>query len=294
MSQSQNNKSPKTPPNQALTLGKTAGKPARPAAGQGNEAFDKEVDEELQREWVAEAWEKYSGYILAGALAIVLGVGGYKFMESRRLSASEAAGARYGAAIKLMGETQTDAGTQALAALAKTGGGYAVLAQLRLAAADVAAAKPADAIAKYDALARTPGTDPVLADFARLQSAMLQLDTAPWADTQARLTGLLGDTNPWRFSAREMLGMGALKANNGAEARGYFEKLIGDPGVPAGMAERARIVMGSIAAAELAAQVQVQVPVQVPAPVTPAATPTPAATSPAAVPPVGTAPAKKK
>jgi hypothetical protein len=295
MTQPQNNKVTKTAANQA-----GPGRPARPSAPQGNEAFEKEVDEELQREWMSQFWEKYSLYILAGALAIVLGVGGYKFMQSRRLAASEAAGARYTAASKLMGDTQTDAGIAALADVTKTGGGYATLAQLRLAAADVATGKPADAVAKYDALTRFSGTDPVLADFARLQSAMLQLDTAPWGDLQARVTGLLGDTNPWRFGARELLGMAALKANNRGEARKQFETLIGDPGVPAGIAERARIVMGSIAAAELAEQTPV-VPVAPAAatPTTPPAAPAPpagapAATPPAVAPPAGTPPGKKK
>jgi hypothetical protein len=288
MTQPQNNKVIKTAANQ--------GRPAGPSAPKGNQAFEKEVDEELQREWFAEIWEKYSGYILAGALAIVLGVGGYKIMETRRLASSEAAGARYAAAIKLMGETQTDAGIAALADVTKAGGGYATLAQLRLAAADVATGKPADAIAKYDGLTRIKGTDPVLVDFARLQSAMLQLDTASWGDLQTRVSGLLGETNPWRFGARELLGMAALKANNRGEARKQFETLIGDPGVPAGIAERARIVMGSIAAAELAEQTPV-----VPAAPAPAAPTTPvppagaaATTPPAATPPAGTPPAKKK
>lgn len=282
MTEAPNNRVPKSAPK---TIGVTPPPTAKRA--QTTEAFDKEVDEELQREQIGQLWEKYSGYVLAGAVAIVLGVGGFKFMESRRLAAQEAEGVRYTAAVKQLVEGKADAATPSLQAVANSGSGFAALAQLRLAGADVAAGKPADAVTKFDAVTRLGGIDPMLADFARLQSAMLQLDTAPWGDIQARVVNLTADNNPWRFAARELLGMAALKANNRAEARTQFEKLISDTAVPAGMAERARIVMGSISAAELAEKAPV-------APTAPVAV-TPEATAPQVAPaPAGGTPAKKK
>jgi hypothetical protein len=138
-------------------------------------------------------------------------------------------------------------------------------------------------VAQYDAVSQMRGVDPVLADFARLQSAMLQLDTATGADIQARLAPLAVDGNPWRHGAREVLGMAALKAGNRGEARAQFEKLISDTSVPAGIAERARIMMGSLAAAELTEKGPLA-----------AGQPAPAAATPAVAPPAGGAPAAKK
>ena len=160
-------------------------KPVRALAGQRNEAFEKEVDEELQREWFAQLWEQYSGLILAAAAALVLVVGGYKFLEQRRLSAAEAQGARYFSAVKQLTDGKTDAAAAELAGIGQGNTGFAVLSRLRLAAADVANGKPADALTKYEALAQNRGIDPVLADFARLQTAMLKLDTATWEDMQS-------------------------------------------------------------------------------------------------------------
>jgi hypothetical protein len=276
-------------PNNRVT--KTAGvtpPPAR-ARAQPNAAFDQEVDEELKKEQFAELWEKYSGLILAGAVAIVLGVGGYKFMESRRIAASETAGSQYAAAVKQLVEGKTEPATAALTTIGNSSSGFAVLAQFRLAAADVAAAKKPDAVAKYDAITRMAGVDPLMADFARLQSAMLQLDTVGLADIKARVTGLLADTNPWRFEAREVIGFAAMKAKDRAEARTQFEKLISETGVPPGMAERARIVMGSLTAQELAEKMPV-------APATaPEAAPAVApAVAPAAAAPAGGGVPKKK
>ena len=232
-----------------------AGGKGRPTAPRADEAFDKEVDEELQREWFNKLWEQYSGYILGAAVALVLGIGAYKLIEHRQQAAAEAAGARYLAAIKSLTGGKTDEGTQALGAVAKAGGGgFATVAQLRLAAADAAAGKTADAVAKYDTIARDRFVDPLLQGFARLQTAMLSLDTASWDDMQSRLASLTSDTSPWRYNASELLGLAAMKAGKTEAARLQFERLVSTQGVPPGIAERARIVMGSIVAAELAAK----------------------------------------
>jgi hypothetical protein len=44
------------------------------------------VDEELRREQMQKFWERYNGLILGAAALIVVGVGGYKFLESRRIA----------------------------------------------------------------------------------------------------------------------------------------------------------------------------------------------------------------
>jgi len=64
-----------------------------------------------------------------------------------------------------------------------------------LAAAESAQGKSTDALAKYGAVAQDRSVPPIMADFARLQTAMLSLDTASWDDLQARLSSLASDTN---------------------------------------------------------------------------------------------------
>lgn len=255
-----------------------------------NEAFEKEVDEELQREWLSQLWEQYSAYIVGAAVALVLGVGIYKFVESRRQAAAEAAGAQYVAAVKLLAEGKADAGAEALAAVAKNSSGLGAVARLRLAAADATAGKTDVALAKYEAIAAERGLDPILTDFARLQTAMLTLDTAPLADIQAKLGSLASENNPWRYNAMELLGLAALKAGKTDEARAQFEKLIGDQAVPQGIAERARIVMGSLVAADLA---KTAAPAQ-PAPAQPVQPQAPQAAPAQQAPAPASPPAKKK
>jgi hypothetical protein len=247
----------------------------------------KEVNEDLQRERMQKLWEQYSGYILAGAAAIIIGVGGFKFMEHRRQTAAEAAGAAYVSAVTQLRDNKRDDAQKAFDALARSQPGLGALAKLRLAAADRDAGKTAEALAAYDSLAADRAIDPLLSDFARLQTAMLTIDTANWTEMQNRLTPLNTETNAWRHAARELLGLAAQKAGMATEARTYFGQLIGDSTTPAAIGERAKMVMAILTEAELAkAMPSPMAPVKDTAP-----TMTPPAVAPAVAPANQTTPA---
>jgi hypothetical protein len=70
---------------------------------------------------------------------------------------------------------------------------------------------------------------------------------------QNRLNDLAADGNPWRASARELLGLAALKAGKTEAARQEFQRLLGDRDTPPSIAERARIMMAMLTEAELSA-----------------------------------------
>ncbi|MDX2203570.1 MAG: tetratricopeptide repeat protein [Hyphomicrobiaceae bacterium] len=214
----------------------------------------REVDEELRREQLLKLWQQYGTYVVGAVALLIAGVGGWKFYEARKIAAEQAAGTRFSLATREApkADAKPDAPT-ALDDIARNGpSGYATLARLRLAAADTAAGKKADAIAKYDAVAKDRRTDPLLADFARLQIAMLTLDTGSWTDIQNQLTPLAAEQSAWRFSARELLGLAALKAGREAEAKQEFERLMGDRSVPPSIAERSRLMLAMLTEAELA------------------------------------------
>jgi hypothetical protein len=184
----------------------------------------------------------------------VLGVGGWKVLESRKIAAANAAGARFEAATVLAEQDKSTEAQAAFAAMAKDApAGYRALSNMRLAMGELKAGRTAEALAAYEAVASAnDGTDPLLADYARLQIASLKVDTADWTELQNRLTPLMGDKSPWRYSARELFGVAAWKAGRTDEARTAFEQLLADRRVPASIGERARVLMDTIVAAELA------------------------------------------
>lgn len=218
------------------------------------DALAREVDEELRREQLLKLWQQYGTYIVGAVAFIIASVGGWKFYEARKLAAEQAAGMKFSLAVRETAkpDAKPDAPT-GLDEIAKSGpAGYATLARLRIAAADRTAGKTADALAKYEAIAADRRSDPLLADYARLQAAVLTLDSGNWTDIQNRLTPLASESNAWRHSARELLGVAAMKAGKPTEARVEFEKLMSDRGVPPSIAERSRLMMVMLTEAEIA------------------------------------------
>ena len=216
------------------------------------EAFEREVLEEIQRERMAKLWAAYQKYVIAAAVAVVLGVIGYQWAESSRIASAEARGGRLAEAVAALSSSDESAGLQQLAAISNEGGAAGALARLRLAAADANAGRTSAALAHYEALAQNRSIDPLISDYARLQSAMLKVDTGDWTDIQNRLNDLAAESSPWRHSARETLGLAALKANRSEDARANFARLLSDTATPPAIAERARIAMATLTAAELA------------------------------------------
>lgn len=220
-------------------------------ADEPKDMLAREIDEELRREQLLRLWDKFGTYVLAGAVAVVVGVGGWKYYEHQQAVASEAASTRFIIALRDFAVKRPADAQKALEELvAVAPAGYAALTRLRLAAHEAAEGNSADAAAAYDEVAKDSSVDPLLADFARLQSAMLKMDTGLFVDVKNRLTPLASDKNPWRYTARELLGIAAYKASKPAEARNYFQRLAADRAAPPGVSERAKLMLAVLSQEE--------------------------------------------
>jgi hypothetical protein len=241
-----------------------------------NDSLLREVEEELRRERMEKLWQRYNGLIIAGVALIILGVAGYKYLEKRRITAAETAGAEYTAAQDLSDDKKKTEAEEAFKKIADSGSyGYAALAKLQLAGALAKDGKTDEAVAAFDSLANASGSDNLLKSFAQLQASSLRLPDADYAEMQNRLTPLAGDDAPFGQSARELLGIAAYKAKKYDEARKYLEPLLIDPNSPQALQDRVKVVLGDIATAEVASK----------------ATPSAATTEPASKAPAATAPA---
>jgi hypothetical protein len=230
-----------------------------------NDSLFREVEEEIRRERIARLWDKYGVYVVGLAALILAGVGGYQLWQSRQATLANEGGALYESATDLLAEGKTDEALKAYETLAEGGHrGYATLAALQAAGADLKAGKLDAAEAQYEKIIKDSTSDPLLKSFAILQAASLRLGKADLPEMRNRLNDLTADGNPWRFNARELLGMAAYKAGDIVAATQEFDRILSDQGAPQGVAARVRVLMGTIMAQTLA---------KVPAAATPTATP---------------------
>jgi hypothetical protein len=213
--------------------------------------MSREIEEELRRERLLKLWDTYGTYIVAAAVLVVLGVAGWQWYAYRQARANEAASQQYIFALyDFAGKRSFEAQKALEELLTKAPAGYATLARLRLAAFDGAEGNTADALAGYQQIAKDKSVDPLFGDFARLQIAMLNFDKVGFTELRNQLSPLAVDRSPWRYSARELLGLGAAKAGKAAEAKSYFQRLVNDKATPPGIAERARVMMVVLAEKE--------------------------------------------
>jgi hypothetical protein len=207
----------------------------------------REVEEDLRREQLARLWDNYGVHVLIGAAAILLIVGafsGYRWYLHKQ--ATENGTAFYDATQKVDSNNYAEA-SDALTKLTKDApGGYRLLAKLELAAVHAKQGRKADAIALYDEIAGDNGADSILKDFARVQAAALRIDEADQAEIAKRLDKLDADSNPWRFSARELLALSAYRSGNAAESEKLYSRILGDPFAPAEMRKRAENMLAVI------------------------------------------------
>jgi hypothetical protein len=203
-----------------------------------SELFD-EVDEEVRRDQLKKLWDKYSIFIIAGALLIIAGVGGwrgYQYVEARK--AAEA-GAAFDKAVELSEankHTEAEAAFNDLAARAPSG--YRMLARLR-AAAEVASHDPKAAAKLYDDIAADRSIGAEQQDLAKVRAAGLLVDNAAYSEMLQRLESSTGPQATFRHTARELLALSAWRANDTAAARKWLDLIANDGETPPSLRSRA-------------------------------------------------------
>ncbi len=198
-----------------------------------------EIDEDLRREQLKKLWERYSIFIIAAAILIVAGVGGwrgYQYLEAKK--AAEA-GSAFEAAVALSEQGKKSEAEAAFAKIAAEGSrGYRGLARLR-AAADAADADPKAAAKLYDAIIADPSVSTSEQDLARIRAAGLTMETEPYADMLKRLEPATGEGRTYRHTARELLALSAYRANDAVGARQWLDMIGNDARTPASLRSRA-------------------------------------------------------
>lgn len=214
-----------------------------------DDSFFREVNEELRSDRMKAAWRRFGPVIIAVAALIIVGVAGmlgYQYWQERAASQS---GDRFLAALTLINEGETDAALSALRALQTDGhGAYPVLARMREAALLAEAGDAEAAIDAFRAIGADGSVPLGLREAARLRAAYLLVDHGSYEAVAAEAELLTGADHPMRHSAREALGLSAWKAGNVDQAASWFEAIANDPAAPAGLSDRAGMMLDLIAA----------------------------------------------
>jgi len=207
-----------------------------------------EVDEDLRRDAALKLWRKYRGLVIALAVAIVVGSGGYswwRYQDDRSRQSEEVA---YSAALDLARGGKSAEAVEAMTALApKAHAGRAMLARFEAAALKAKAGDAAGALAAYDALAKDSGIDDVYRNLATVLWGLNALDVEQPQAVIDRMAPLTDAGNPWHLSAIEVTAIAHLKAGDRAAARSDYQRLADDLSAPSSLRARAAEVAAALA-----------------------------------------------
>jgi hypothetical protein len=203
-----------------------------------SELFD-EVDEDVRRDQLKKLWDRYSIYIVAGAILIIAAVGGwrgYQYLEAKK--AAEV-GSAFDKAVELSEANKHSEAEAAFNDIAAKGpAGYRMLARLR-AAAELANRDPQAAAKMYDDIAADRSVGVTERDLAKVRAAGLLLDTITYPAMQQRLEAATTPEATFRHTARELLALSAWRAGDMAAARQWLELIANDGETPPGLRSRA-------------------------------------------------------
>lgn len=212
-----------------------------------SDEFIREVDEEVRQERYEILWKRYGRYVLGAAVAIVVATAAGVFWQNYQRQQHEADSQAFIAAVSKTGQNRLDEAIAELHALSTDATtGYAVLARLREAAMLAQNGDSAAAVIVFTRVAEDSDVPEVYRDYARLMSVLHEIEGIDSDTAESRLTPLLATDNPWRFSARELAAIAAMRAARMDRARELLEANADDPEAPQGIRARAAQLLATI------------------------------------------------
>ena len=206
-----------------------------------NDGIFREVDDEVRQEEYKKLWDRYGRYFMAAGVLFIAAIAswqGYKYLQ---LKQAQDASTIYFDALKKAADGKQDDALSALAAVNHPGFGQ--LSKLEQAAIIASKGDADKAVATYDAFAADPGSDPALADVARIRAGYLLVDTQSPDQLLTRLGRFDKDDVLWHNEAREIFGLSAYRVKDYAMADRYFNAIASDTKSTQGQKQRAQLML---------------------------------------------------
>ncbi|PZU74971.1 MAG: hypothetical protein DI530_15680 [Sphingomonas sp.] len=221
---------------------------------QNNEAFVREVDEELRRDQALHVWRTYGRAIIAGIVLVLAAFAGYLFWQHRQHQAAEREGETLQKAYDDLAAQDTKAAAAPLAQLAASQrDGYRVLAIFSQADVLLQNQDLRGAAAKFAAVAGDASVAQPFRDLALIRQTSAEFDTLKPDVVVERMRPLAVAGNPWLGSAGELMAIAYLKQGRRDLAGQVFARIGADKDVPPTLRQRAVQMAGAMGAAPAAA-----------------------------------------
>jgi hypothetical protein len=212
-----------------------------------NEAFLREVDENLRRDQLESFAKTYGKWLIAALVLFLVAVGGYLYWQHKQQEKSQAQSEELTKIYEQIGSGGAEGAKPRLKALENSGNDVVrAVALMADAAIALDASDRATAISKYRAIANDKGIPEPYRDAATIRSTTLEFDTLKPEEVISRLEPLAKPGNAWFGTAGELTAMAYLKQGQKDKAGRLFAAITADPQVPETIRNRAEQIAGTL------------------------------------------------
>ena len=212
-----------------------------------NEAFYREVDEELRRDQLGDAWRRYRWLILGGTVLLIAAIGGFIWWQNHRQAQAAGQGEALVAALESMEKGAPAAAAPQIAELEKSGiPGYRASALFSRAGLLVEAGNLAAAAAVFGRIAADGDLPENYRHAALIRQTALEFDRMQPRAIVQRLRPLVRRGHPWFGSAGELTAFAHLREERPDLAARVFAALAADQTVPESIRSRAVQMAGAL------------------------------------------------
>lgn len=214
---------------------------------QNNDAFIREVDDEMRREQMSAIGRRYGLWIIGAVLLALAAFGGWTWWQHHQTSLAAEQGDQLATALDEIAQGRVAQGTAEVAKLT-TSDRDAVRATALLTQADLLLSKndQKGAAAAFGKVAADESLAQPFRDMALVRQTAVEYDSLQPQQVIDRLRGLADKGSPWLGSAGEMVAVAYLRQNKLQQAGQTFALIAQTDGVPQSLRARAVQMAGSL------------------------------------------------
>lgn len=205
-----------------------------------DDAFLREVDEELRRDQVSGFFTRYGWWIIGGAVLLLAAVGGAIWWNQRQAAQAGEGSQKLVQVIEQLDANNARGASAAIDELAASDrAAYRYSALFLRANAQIQTNAIPAAVATLGSIAGDENAPQPYRDAALIRQTQLEYDQLPPAQVVQRLQGYARAGNPWLGTTGEMVAVALIRQQRGPQAAQILSAMARDPGVPESIKSRA-------------------------------------------------------
>lgn len=211
------------------------------------DAFIREIDEELKNEKLKKIWDKYGLFIIIFIIAAISAAVSFETFKSWNEKRNQEFSDTYAYALNLQNQGRYAEAMEVLDKLQKSKKAiYSDIAEIQMANIMVEQNKIEEAIAVLENVVKDKDFNPQMKEIATIKLASYKLDYAPSEEIQEMLAPLVRQNGVWTNIAKEMLAMLAVRDGDLDRAKTLYQEISVAANTPESLKARAQDMLNVI------------------------------------------------